>query len=107
MGRDMSANIRDMLEFFFSCQVGFFLRLETGFFSVAPGEVDQCLGGDAHGFQFFLFGISLRVVQQIQCGQTALDAGDEIKHSGVVDLVVQHGMAGARCSMNSVKMPAS
>ncbi len=94
MGRDVRTNLGDSFELGSSLGIGFLRGQVPGLLGVTLGETDQSVRTDQHGFELFLFGVHLRIIQVVEAVQTALDVSLEVEHALAIDLVVQHGVTG-------------
>ena len=84
------------------------LRQLAGLGGVTAGERDDRVDAHGHGLELFLLVVGRRVVHEIEAGQGRFDVLFEIEHTLPVEILPSRTVwPGARCSMNSVKTPAS
>ena len=74
---------------------------------VAFGKTYYGIGCKGHGLQFLLLSVSLRIVEVIESVESRSYFFLQIPQSLAIDHIARTVCPGARCSMNSVKLPAS
>ena len=90
---DVTANLRHAVQFGAAGFIFGFLRGSAEQFRVAFRIADERARRDAHGFEFFLFGVGFGVVEIIQRSERGVYFRLKIQHPFAVNFVVQNRMS--------------
>ncbi len=91
--RNAGAYLGDALQLCLPDRICFGFGLGLRLQGMAVREMDQRIGADGHGPEFFLLGVGVRVCKVVERCQAVLDVLHKPEETFVVDLVVENGVA--------------